>query len=663
MKHGLPYVLAVVALLFFADKSIADVSAAHHALTLRLDPPSGLLEVSDELRVDGSGDIDLYLAENLIITGLAVDGRAIIQDRRGDVLRLDLGAEGQHVISIQYKGRLSRMPENPDQLGNAPMVASESGSYLGAGAAWHPTFDGVAASYRMTLNLPSPQKGVVPGRLIEESVASGAYRAVFQSEIPTQGIVLIAGPFVINQQMLGDITLRTYFPSGLEDLSPGYLESTADYIRLYSQQIGAFPFSSFSIVSGPLPVGLGFPGMTYIGERVVQLPFIRFTSLGHEVLHNWWGNAVEVDYQQGNWAEGLTTYMADYTFAKRRDDTGGKRMRTEWLRDYAALPPHRDRAVKSFISRRHDAAQIIGYNKVAFIFHMLKLKLGNDTFDAAIRKFWTSNKFQTAGWGDIQTTFEKVSGQDLGGFFSQWIERTGAPRLVLSDARHGQGTVSFILSQPELAYTLDVPIKLVTRHGATFFHAAIAGEASRIELPLSADPISVSIDPDFDIFRRLDATEAPPILRDTTLNEKTLVIVPSQSGELETISKRLAERLLDHPPVFSPGKDVDRHDGPFLIIGSTPEVSQFLHQAGLPATPRSLTKRGTARVWAARRLVQDGVQGSLLVVEADDVQAMRSLLRPLPHYRRMGYLIFNGAKASKTGVWPAEAGPLSIKFN
>ena len=189
------------------------------------------------------------------------------------------------------------------------------------------------------------------------------------------------------------------------------------YVDYFEKLIGDYPFSSFSIVSGPLPVGLAFSGMTYMGENVLRLPFIRFTSLGHEVLHNWWGNGVKVDYKSGNWAEGLTTYMADYAFSQERNMHNAKRMRAEWLRDYAALPPHRDQPVRSFISRSHDASQIIGYNKVAFIFHMLSNKVGKMHFKQSIRRFWGQHKFQTASWDDIQKIFEETSGLDLKVFF------------------------------------------------------------------------------------------------------------------------------------------------------------------------------------------------------------------------------------------------------
>ena len=71
------------------------------------------------------------------------------------------------------------------------------------------------------------------------------------------------------------------------------------------------------------------PTLTYLGIEVLRLPFIRSTSLGHEVLHNWWGNGVYPDYAHGNWSEGLTTFMADYTYKERESDDAARDMRRD----------------------------------------------------------------------------------------------------------------------------------------------------------------------------------------------------------------------------------------------------------------------------------------------------------------------------------------------
>lgn len=655
--------LAGLIIWLLAGQVQAAVKALDHQITLRLDPWSRTLQVDDAIDLEGSGEVVFQLAASMVITGIKVDGQAAIANRQGDSLRFDVGEMGRHKIDIQYKGQLSTMSERTGGFGVAPMMASRSGSYLSSASAWHPILRGIAATYQVTMTLPDPQKAIVPGRLLEESSAGGQYRAVFISEIPAEGIVLIAGPFSINEQRHGDIVLRTYFTPGLENLSADYLESTAGYMDHFQKVIGDYPFSSFSIVSGPLPVGLGFAGMTYIGERVLRLPFIRFTSLGHEVLHNWWGSGVEIDYENGNWAEGLTTFMADYAFGEKRDKDKGKQIRTGWLRDYAALPPRRDHAVRLFISRRHDAAQIIGYNKVAFIFHMLKRKIGEPDFALGIRNFWDRHKFSSAGWSEIRAAFELSSGQDLSVFFAQWLDRSGAPRLVLKDIERSEDLISFTLSQPDLAYSLEVPIRLLTTNGEEMFQASIDGQASRIELPLTGQPLSLTIDPEYDIFRRLGPSETPPILRDTTLKTDTVVINVGNDPKMERTSRELAARLLDGPPVFGANTGASLPQKPLLIIGTSAEVSQFLETRNLPSTPKALVGRGSARVWAWRWHDSAGNQHPLLVVEATDNKALQSLLRPLPHYGRRGYLIFNGSKVTDDGLWSTAAGPLAVTFD
>ncbi len=112
---------------------------------------------------------------------------------------------------------------------------------------------------------------------------------------------------------------------------------------MYSDWIGEYPFDGFSVVASPLPTGFGMPTLTYLGAQVIRLPFIRDTSLGHEVLHNWWGNSVYPDYARGNWAEGLTTFMADYAYKEWADAASARDMRHGWLRDYAALPADADK--------------------------------------------------------------------------------------------------------------------------------------------------------------------------------------------------------------------------------------------------------------------------------------------------------------------------------
>ena len=65
---------------------------------------------------------------------------------------------------------------------------------------------------------------------------------------------------------------------------------------------------------------------TLLGGQVLRLPFIPYTSFGHEIAHNWWGNSVFVDTDEGNWCEGLTVYCADYHYKELESRRGRPRV-------------------------------------------------------------------------------------------------------------------------------------------------------------------------------------------------------------------------------------------------------------------------------------------------------------------------------------------------
>ena len=62
---------------------------------------------------------------------------------------------------------------------------------------------------------------------------------------------------------------------------------------------------------------------------------------------------------------------------------------------------------------------------------MLRDELGRSAFDAGLQRFWKEKRFQRASWDDLLQAFEQASGRELGVFFTQWIERTGAPSVTV----------------------------------------------------------------------------------------------------------------------------------------------------------------------------------------------------------------------------------------
>ncbi|MGE5130485.1 MAG: M1 family metallopeptidase, partial [Sphingomonadaceae bacterium] len=511
-------------------------------------------------------------------------------------------------------------------------------------------------SYRVKLSLPAGQRGLVPGRLIREVEPHGAdrrYIAEFAFEHPAEDIDLMAGPYVVREKLVAreaaePLRLRTYFYPELAPLAGDYLADSARYIARYAKEIGSYPFAGFSVVASPLPVGFGMPTLTYIGSQVLRLPFIRATSLGHEVLHNWWGNGVYVDYAHGNWSEGLTTFMADYAYKEEASAEEARATRLAWLRDFASLPAGSPQSLAEFRTRAHGAAAAIGYGKAAFVFYMLRDLIGADAFARGVRGFWRAQRFRIASWADLRHAFEQASGRPLGAFFAQWVERAGAPDVRIVSARQRDGAIEVILAQSQPAYALRVPLEIVGEHGSETRVVQLDRARQTVTLRVSGNPKGLRLDPELRLWRVLDPAELPPILRAWILARAPRIALASPALRADAMA--LAGQLFENRAEEIPLAEVGGGAQPVLLIGLRADVDAALAARGLPNEPEHLAGRGSAQVWT---LSSGSAAARLAVISVRDAAALRALARPLPHYGAQSFLAFDGARAIERGVWPA----------
>jgi len=641
-------------------------------ITVRIDPTARTIEGKSIITVKNPREINLVLGQAFEVTealfngGLLGIGRE--QANQPHVWKIPFNFSQRHQFEIHWRGKLAQLDDSLDHqqtLGRPIAASSETGTFLPDASGWYPRVPDGLARYKVTLELPAGQRGLVAGRLIEESESAQGYRAAFEFSHPAEGIDLMAGPYGIETQTHQNINnrpiqLRTYFHPQISNLSRDYLEAVKRYLTLYEKWIGEYPYSEFSIVSSPTPTGFGMPTLTYLGINVLQLPFIRDTSLGHEVLHNWWGNGVYPDYQSGNWSEGLTTFMADYAYKEQESSEAAREMRLGWLRDFAALQPGQDAALAAFTSRTHSASKIVGYNKAAMFFFMLRDELGETVFNLGIQGLWAVQRFKVTSWQHLQKMFEMISGKNLQPFFTQWLERTGAPEITISEAKSapadsGYG-LSITLSQSEPAYQLRVPIAIQSQEKTEVQWFDLHQEQQTFILTLPDKPLSVSLDPDLRLFRQLAPNEAPPILREVMVNPTTETIILSDKGEIRKIAETLASKLQQRAPKLIAANQ-QLSVAPTLIIGLQPEIDAWLAAKQLPARPDEINKKGTAQAWTLARA--DGA--SLAIVSAKDAASLEALIRPLPHYGRQSYIAFDGREAIEKGIWPMQVQSVMVE--
>ena len=661
--------------------ALAWIHPAHAAapsldLQVELDPGTRRFRATAIL-VPQSRDFRFALHESLRITAAFTDSKAltVAEDGREGALhgwRIML-PPGSGKLRVEYGGTLPALQRELDHRGvlqRLPPMASEEGSFLPASSAWYPQ-PAPLFSYRVVLSVPAGQRALVAGRLLTEknpASASGRYRAGFAFPHPADGIDLMAGPWIVREKLMRrtdgqPVRLRTYFFRELDampGLADGYLDDTRRYLELYGEQIGAYPFTEFSVVASPLPTGFGMPTLTYLGADVLKLPFIRATSLGHEVLHNWWGNGVYVDYAKGNWSEGLTTFMADYAYKERESADAAQAMRLGWLRDFAAVPAGEAKPLAAFRSRTHGAAAATGYGKAAMLFVMLRDEIGEEAFSRGIRAFWEKRRFSAASWSDLQRAFEQAHGRSLETFFDQWLNRAGAPDVTITSATAkaaaGKTRLTLAVKQSAPPYALKLPVEIAYADRSEMRRIDISRTNEAVMLELDAMPQGVRIDPDLRIWRVLQQEELPPILRQWIVARAPRLVIASHAAEVHEAAQALSQRLFEAPAQNIPLADIGRGKEPVLLAGLHADVDAALARAKLPLRPEQLS-RGSAQVWT----IQHENGPPVAVVSAQDADALRALLRPLPHYGSQSWLVFDGSRALERGVWPASVKTVKVQ--
>jgi hypothetical protein len=393
---------------------------------------------------------------------------------------------------------------------------------------------------------------------------------------------------------------------------------------------------------------LGFAGLTYVGSQILPHPYMRGRSLAHEVLHSWLGNAIAVDYAKGNWAEGLTAYLADHALAVDGGTATG--LRGDWLIELSALGDDEGRTIRSFRAAGHGQNQALGYGKTALLFHMLRAEIGKAAFDTGLHTFWQDQQFSVADWDDIQSVFEDSAGRDLDVFFAQWLDRSDLPILKLHSARLNGQQVTLSLSQVQEGgiYDLLVPVRITLPDGPVQREVRVTTRRQTVTLSFDAPPLSVSIDPDFEVVRELWPGERATVMAE---------VFSARSVELDVVTPAFSEAAEVWRAQALRRPDADGARAPRVVIGTRKDVLEA--RAIAFATPPAAQ---IADRLAAAWVEADSEGRDWLFVSAPQPDVLAQDFARLRYYANRSYVLPNAGSA-ESGVWTVRNSPMEARFN
>lgn len=706
-KYLFSIILLFVSLMGFSQSQ----QNIHHYLSVKIDPATAAIFVTDsivqlpasEMVFSLNADlIPVSFSDNAVVEQLASGEKAKdVGMDRGDVegkgnsiqlnkWKVQLKQPANNFV-IRYQGHINFSFSSSEEdyargFSESPGIISETGIYLAGSTYWVPTFENETMSYHLTTVLPIGWKTVSQGKRTQEIHTAGQHIDTWYCDSQQEEVFLIGARFhEYAHKMNSGIDAMAFLRTPDEALATKYLDLTEQYMDMYQKLIGDYPYTKFALVENFWETGYGMPSFTLLGEKIIRFPFILYSSYPHELLHNWWGNSVYVDFESGNWCEGITAYGADHLIAEQRSQ--GEDYRRSTLQKFTnVVDENNDFPLRKFLSRHDAASEAIGYGKSLMMWHMLRMKVGDDAFKKGFSLFYEDFKYKTASFDDIRTSFEKVTESDLQPFFEQWLTRTGAPEIAIvqADVKTVDGKyalkMQLVQKQASAAFHVDIPLVLAFKEGIESHVLYMNEKNQEFTLELNEMPLQLAIDPQYDLFRLLDPMEVPPTWSKVLASKENLVVLPANATPDQKalysafISQWKAVDNDSFEVVYDDKISTLPKDQTSWIIGFE---NKFAHDIDAAISASHSTLKGDSVVFEGKATPKqnhsfvltvynsENTDFNMAFIALDNKAAIDGLIRKLPHYGKYSYLGFEGdepVNVSK-GQWPVLNSPLIKVFD
>jgi aminopeptidase N len=367
------------------------------------------------------------------------------------VSHLSLGT-GNFSIVVYYHGTLnssgflSSFSNKTDNSWNIPVTWSLSEPF--GAKVWFPCKQDLpdkADSVAVFLTVPKHLKAGSNGILTKiASIDEEHHRYEWKSKYPTAYYLIslaIADYSEYSYYVKLSQSDSVFFQNYLYN-RPGYLEAnksaideTADFLRLFSQKLGEYPFKDEKYGHCVAPLGGGMEHQT-----MTTLSSFGFALVAHELAHQWFGDLITCATWQDIWInEGFASYGEYLAIDSLRSHAEA----IDWLKSAHTLAMSNPGfsvfiPVDEVFSESRIFNYSITYRKGAAIIHMLRYEINNDAiFFQILKKFLTDFKFRNATGTDFLNTVNTLTGKDYTWFFDQWYFGKGHPEYDFSWKQSG----------------------------------------------------------------------------------------------------------------------------------------------------------------------------------------------------------------------------------
>jgi len=420
-------------------------------------------------------------------------------------------AKGQPAtITFYYDGKLTGQEDSP-VYGVKFAAIHPDFAYLMYPARWFPVSGYSTDRFAADIRVMVPMGYTVLGSGIDSKQTAGDKNQYeFKFDHPSfPGSIAVVKDQPVKVQSEG-VTASLYFRGPEAEQVQPYGQEIGKIMSYFTGMFGLPPYADLTVVEteAGAPNGYAAPGMIFLAPAGILRP-VSDNLLTNQISRQWWEDLVSPTTRNHLW---ITNGMANYSQLLWTEHVSGPGAMETALRQemIGALTVDNVPLIQS--ARLEDYSPefwALTGSKGAAVMSMLRFVMGDEKFFLLLKGYTKANAWKSVNTDDFRKAVESISGQDLGYFFIQWIESSGAPEFKLEytifrTTKEGGGggfRVMGKISQDLDTFRMPVDLKVETEGNPEEKRIDVVGTSSEFVVDTFGKPKSIVIDPGNKVLR------------------------------------------------------------------------------------------------------------------------------------------------------------------
>lgn len=408
-------------------------------------------------------------------------------------------------LTFTYAGRLTGGEESP-VWGIKFAAIHPDYAFFMYPARWFPVSGYTTDRFSCDLHVTVPQGYRVAGSGVAttEDTGDGKRTVRFnyeRSSFPGSFAVIRGEPLAFT----ADGIKTTWFGHGSTDMANAYASEIGRASEFFAGLFGALQSPDMMVVEteAGAPGGYAAPGVLFLSPTAMGTQVNR-RLVANQLSRQWWGMLVSASSRNHLWWQNGLARYSEILYAGEAE---GSAARKDLVHDtyVEALTVEQPPAIQA--ARLEDYSpefNAITEGKGAAVLNMLRGIMGEDKFKELLHLIPDRFAWQVMDTTDFEKLAEEISGENLYGFFLQWIESNGAPEFQMEYTvfRTSEGfRVNGKISQDLDLFRMPVKLRIDTEGNPEEKQVIVAGTSSEFVVETFGKPVDVVLDPDHEVLR------------------------------------------------------------------------------------------------------------------------------------------------------------------